>query len=336
MKINTESKYSTIQMQKLLVVVSVVLFMVKLTAWLMTDSVAILTDTLESTVNVIAGFLGLYSIILSSKPKDKEHPYGHGKVEFITSAIEGIFISMAGVLIIYEAINNLFQPHDIKKLDFGMLLIAFTAVVNYGVGQLCVKKGIKENSPLLTASGSHLKSDTYSSLGLLIGIALLWITGYKWIDSAAALIFAIFIIYTGYKIIRRGISGIMDEKDSQIIDDIVHLLNTNRHAEWIDVHNMRVIDYAGFYHIDCHLTVPYYINVNEAHVILDKLTQLFQTHFNQKVEFFIHVDGCIPSQQCSICNVANCHVREKEFTSCITWTHDNLLSNQKHTEQNEK
>jgi cation diffusion facilitator family transporter len=329
----SNSKTNPIQMQKILVAVSVALFVIKIIAWMMTGSVSILTDALESTVNVVAGFIGLYSIILSSKPKDKEHPYGHGKVEFLSSAIEGILISIAGLIIIYEAVNNLWNPHELKQLDYGLILVAITAGVNYFVGYICVKKGEKEHSPILIASGSHLKSDTYSTIGLLIGIILLMVTGYKWIDSVAAMIFAIIIMYTGYKIIRKSVSGIMDESDDAIIDEIVVVLNENRKSNWIDVHNVRVINYAGFYHIDCHITVPYYINVNEAHYILDSLTAMFTKHFDEKVEFFIHIDGCIPEKQCSICNIANCEKRLSLFTNYVPWTHDNLLSNKKHTKQ---
>lgn len=322
-------KRNSIRVQKLLVIVSVALFIIKIIAWYLTHSVAILTDALESIVNVVAGFIGLYSIILSAKPKDKEHPYGHGKVEFLSSAIEGTLISVAGLIIIYEAINNLYHPHDLQKLDYGIILIAITAVVNYAVGYYCVQKGTKEKSPILIASGSHLKSDTYSTIGLLAGIIMLMITGLKWIDSVAALIFAVIIIITGYKIIRRAVSGIMDESDEMIISEIVTVLNENRNPHWIDIHNMRVINYAGFYHIDCHLTVPYYINVNEAHVILDSLTAMLQKHFDDKVEFFIHIDGCLFSQ-CSICAVANCPVRKAAFEQHLQWTVSNILSDAKH------
>ncbi len=322
-------KNDNIKIQKILVSVSIVLFIIKIVAWVLTGSVAILTDALESTVNVVAGFIGLYSIILSSKPKDKEHPYGHGKVEFISSAIEGTLISIAGIIIIYEAINNLIHPHDLKQLDYGLILIAITALVNYLVGYYCVKKGIVNNSPILVASGAHLKSDTYSTIGLLVGLLFVIITGYKWIDSIAALIFAFIIIFTGYKIIRKSISGIMDEKDAEIIDEIVVVLNKNRNRNWIDIHNIRVINYAGFYHIDCHLTVPYYINVNEAHAILDTLTETINEHFQNRVEFFIHIDGCL-STQCSICNLSNCDKRSTHFVQTIEWTHQNIISNQKH------
>lgn len=317
-------------MQKLLVVVSVSLFILKMFAWWLTGSVAILTDALESTVNVIAGFIGLYSVMLSAKPKDQEHPYGHGKVEFISSAIEGILISIAGIIIVVEAVNNLKHPNQLEQLDYGLILVAVTAGINYVVGHLCVQKGKKENSPVLIASGSHLKTDTYSTIGLIVGLLLLMFTGYQWIDSVAAMVFALFIFYTGYRIIRRAVSGMMDERDDEIIDDIVQLLNEQRQEQWIDVHNMRVINYAGFFHIDCHLTVPFYINVNEAHTILDSLTETFRAHFHDKVEFFIHVDGCIPQRQCGICHRKDCPERLNAFTAHIPWTHDNILSNQKH------
>lgn len=330
-----KQKVNTIQMQQILVAVSVVLFVMKIVAWMLTSSVAILTDALESTVNVIAGFIGLYSIILSSKPKDKEHPYGHGKVEFISSAFEGLLISFAGLIIIYEAIDNFIHPHELKQLDYGLILIAITSVVNYFVGHLCVTKGKKENSPILIASGAHLKSDTYSTLGLLVGLGLIMITGYAWIDSLTAIIFSFIIIYTGYKIIRKSLSGMMDETDEEIIADIVKVLNENRKNDCFDVHNMRVINYAGNYHIDCHLTVPFYINVNQAHDILDTLTDLFKKHFDDRVEFFIHVDGCLFTQ-CTICNVQNCEVRKEKFVHQIAWTQENILSNKKHILNNEK
>lgn len=322
-------KNTTVGYQKVLVVVSVGLFLLKLLAWGITHSVAILTDAIESTVNVIAGFLGLYSLILSSKPKDKEHPYGHGKVEFITSALEGILIGVAGGIIIYEAIRNLSHPHSLHQLDYGIALIAFTGMVNYIVGYYCVKKGRAQNSPVLIAGGEHLKSDTYSTIGLVLGIALVMFTGNVKLDSIIALVFACIIIYTGYKIVRKSISGMMDEADETIIQECVDLLNTNRKSSWIDLHNLRVIDYAGFYHIDCHLTVPFYLNLHEAHEVLDQVTEMFRMHFKDRVEFFIHVDGCLFSQ-CNLCSITSCRVRQHDFKQHVVWTIDNIQSNQKH------
>jgi cation diffusion facilitator family transporter len=321
---------SNIRMQRLLVFVSLALFIIKFIAWYITHSVAILTDALESTVNVAAGFIGLYSIHLSSKPKDKEHPYGHGKVEFLTSAIEGILISIAGFFIIYEAYTNIKHPHHLKQLDYGLILISISAIINYLVGYACVKKGRLQNSPVLIGSGSHLISDTYSTIGLIVGIGLVMITKINWIDSLAAFIFAIVIIYTGYKIIRKAIAGIMDESDEEVINQVVEVLNKNRRPNWIDVHNLRVIDYAGFYHIDCHLTVPYYYTVKEAHEVLDSVSDVLKNYFDERVEFFIHMDACIESQ-CEICSINECSLRKFNFNQPIEWTSKLVLSNEKHT-----
>jgi cation diffusion facilitator family transporter len=322
-------KSSSIKTQQLLVFVSIALFLIKILAWYITSSVAILTDALESTVNVIAGFIGLYSIIISSKPKDKEHPYGHGKIEFISSAFEGILISVAGLIIIYEAINNFIHPHNIQKLDYGLILVAFSALINFIVGVICVKKGKKENSPVLVAGGKHLISDTYSTIGLLVGLGLMLLTGYKWIDSLAALIFAFIIIFTGYKIIRKSISGMMDEADAEIIEEVKTVLNKHKEYNWIDVHNMRIINYAGFYHIDCHLTVPFYLNINEGHDVLERLTIVLSKHFEERVEFFIHVDAC-QFYQCNICQVTECKFRKEKFIQTVEWTTEKLISNNKH------
>ncbi|MBK8846243.1 MAG: cation transporter [Bacteroidetes bacterium] len=324
-----ENKLSNIRTQKILVTITVLLFAIKITAWYVTKSIAILTDALESTVNVIAGLIGLYSLIVSSRPKDKDHPYGHGKVEFLSAAFEGLLISIAGLAIIYEAVNNLQHPHLIKQLDVGLILIIFTAVINYAVGKWCVINGKKTNSPALQASGKHLISDTYSTLGLVAGIALLMITKYLWLDSVVAIIFAMVIIYTGYKIIRQAISGIMDEADETIIEEIKNVLSEHRQPDWVDVHNMRTINYSGFYHIDCHITVPANYSIVQAHVVQENLTAVLTGHFKNRIEFFIHIDPCLTSQ-CALCIMKDCPIRQHSFVKQIEWTAENFITDQKH------
>ena len=156
-----ESSKENYNFQKLVAVVGVSLFVIKIIAWYLTNSVAILTDALESVINVIAGFIGLYSLYLSAQPRDANHPYGHGKVEFVSAAIEGTLITTAGFVIIYQAIINLRNPREIGQLDYGIALVAITALVNFGVGFFAIKKGSKNNSLALIASGKHLQSDTY-------------------------------------------------------------------------------------------------------------------------------------------------------------------------------
>ncbi len=315
--------------QKRIAIVAVVLFAVKIFAWYLTNSVAILTDALESTINVISAFIGLYSLYLSAQPKDQNHPYGHGKVEFLSAAFEGALITVAGIIIIYEAIKNLREPHEIGNLDYGIILISFTAVINFGVGYWAVKKGVENNSLALIASGKHLQSDTYSTAGILIGLLLISLTHASWLDSGVALIFALVIIYTGYKIIRDSIAGIMDEADEKLLQKLVELLQKSRGENWIDLHNLRIIKYGSTLHLDCHLTIPWYFNAHEAHHEIDILSKLVRDNFGESVELFVHTDGCLDFS-CKICSKANCLARKSEYVKKIDWTVENISSNSKH------
>ena len=134
--------------QRNVAIVGIVLFIGKLIAWKFTNSDAVFSDAMESIVNIIAGFMGLYALYLAAKPKDKEHPYGHGKVEFITSGIEGALIVFAGVVIIVQAVSSFINKNIPQQLDWGMLIVASTAVINYLMGYISYKKGVKENEKL--------------------------------------------------------------------------------------------------------------------------------------------------------------------------------------------
>ena len=317
------------RIQKWVVTIAVLLFLIKIIAYFLTRSVAILTDALESTVNVIAGFVGLYSLYIAGKPKDTDHPYGHGKAEFLSAAVEGTMIIVAGLIIIYEAIDNFIEPQNLQKLDWGILLVAITAVINYGVGFVSLRNGKKNNSLALIASGKHLQSDAFSTVGLVVGLAIIYFTGKVWLDSVVAILFAFIIIYTGYKILRSSIAGIMDEADSDLLKRLVALLNSNRRENWVDLHNLRVIKYGGQLHVDCHLTIPWYLNIAEAHQEIDSLTSLVKKELGDSVEFFVHTDPCLDFS-CPICIKSDCNVRKHPFTKRVEWTLENVLADKKH------
>ena len=306
-----------------------VLLLIKFIAYYVTHSVSILTDAMESIVNVAAGFIGLYSLSVVAKPRDRDHPYGHGKAEFLSAAIEGTMILIAGVVIIYKAVGQLIYPVDLHKIDLGIWLVATTAIINFVMGTICLRMGRKNNSLALMASGKHLQSDTWSTVGIILGLVLLYFTGYKWIDSVLAIGVSLFVIYTAYTILRRSIAGIMDEADEKLLSEMVELLNDNRQENWVDLHNLRVIKYGSILHMDCHLTVPWYLNVNEAHAEIDILAVLVRKKFNESVELFVHSDGCL-TIQCHICNKQDCPVRQHKFERRITWTLENISQNKRH------
>lgn len=324
-----KSEQQNLNVQKWVAVVSVLLLTVKFIAYYSTHSVSILTDALESIVNVVASFIGLYSLYVAAKPRDYNHPYGHGKAEFLSAAIEGTLIGSAGTIILYKAIQNLIHPVELTRIDYGIWLVAATAVVNFITGYFCLRTGKRNNSLALISSGKHLQSDTWSTVGIIAGLMLLFFTGYKWIDSTVAILSGSFIIYTGYKILRRSIAGIMDEADVKLLTRMVQVLNANRKENWVDLHNLRVIKYGSVLHVDCHLTVPWYLNVHEAHREIDALAELIRKEFGQSLELFVHSDGCLPFQ-CKICNKAGCNVRQHSFEKRINWTLENISKNKKH------
>ena len=322
-------KQHNIKLQRWVAIVSSVLLIAKFTAWYITHWVSILTDALESIVNVVAGFIGLYSLYVSAKPRDLDHPYGHGKAEFVSAAVEGTLVFSAGLLIIYNAVKQFVNPEALHELDTGIYLVGATAAVNWFMGWMALRQGKKTGSLALMASGKHLQTDTWSTLAIIAGLILISVTGLLWIDSAVAMGFALFIVYTGYKIIRSSLAGIMDEADMELLTEMVDVLNAHRSQNWVDLHNLRVIKYGNVLHLDCHLTVPWYFNVNQAHEEIDKLALPVRNRFGESLELFVHNDGCLYSQ-CSICQKSDCPVRQHPHKKTIEWTVDNILQNEKH------
>lgn len=280
-------------------------------------------------MNVIAGFIGLYSLYVAAKPRDLDHPYGHGKAEFVSAAVEGGLIVAAGIMIIYETVMNFLQENPLQKLDTGLILVGATAIINYVAGTVCIRIGKKNNSLALQASGKHLQVDTYSTVGIIAGLAIMLLTRLYWLDKVIALGMSVLVIYNGYRIIRASLAGIMDEADMQLLKRFISVLNDNRRANWVDLHNLRVIKYGPLLHIDCHLTVPWYLNVHEAHLEIDALAALIKQQLGDAIELFVHTDGCLPFS-CTICTKTDCSVRQQTMKERLDWTLENIISNQKH------
>jgi cation diffusion facilitator family transporter len=322
-------KNDKINTQWWILILGLIIMAAKFYAFYLTKSNTILSDALESIVNIIAGSLGLYSLYLSSKPRDFDHPYGHGKVEFITSAIEGTMIIVAGIMIIYKSIYSFIHPHAIQELGIGIILIAISGIINYLLGAVAVTKGKKKNSLALESSGVHLKTDAYTTLGILLGLLLIYFTKLEVLDNIIAFLIALFIIYHGYAIVKKSISGIMDEADFQLNKHVISYINANRKPEWIDVHNFRIIKYGEVIHIDCHMTMPWYNTLQESHDSMKLFEDCLQNSVSNPVETFIHIDPCVP-RSCKICEVKNCPERQFKFEHKIEWKLENITKNQKH------
>lgn len=306
------------------------LFAFKLWAWYLTGSVTILTDALESTVNVVAGFIGLFAVSLAAKPRDANHPYGHGKAEFISAAVEGALIIAASLMIFYQAVFSLIHPPAaLPSLDRGIALITITGLVNLMLGIYAVRVGRQHRSATVDAAGRHLKSDAYSTAAIIAGLLLVRFSGWLWLDAVVALVFAVVILFTGYRVLRHSLSGIMDEADLSLLQRVIDVLNEHRRDDWIDLHNLRVMHYGEVLHMDAHMTLPYYLQVQDADREIHALEGLIMEHFGSAVELFVHIDGCV-FYQCRLCSMPECPVRQSPLQERLTWTIENVMRDSKH------
>ncbi len=303
---------------------------VKFFAWWVTNSNSILTDALESIINVAGGTFGLFSLYVANLPRDRNHPYGHGKIEFISAGFEGGLIFIAGLTIIIKSVYNLFHPQELEQLGLGILIVLISGLVNFLMGLALTRRGLRIHSLVMEASGKHLQSDAYSSAGLLVGLGVIYLTGIGWLDNVVAIIFGGIILFTGFRLTRTAVAGIMDEADYHLISGIIDALRDQRHPDWIDVHNFRIIKYGMTLHIDCHLTLPWYYEIRQGHIRVKELEKAIAQRSDQPIELFIHADPCDPPTACKICQKTDCPVREAPFEAAIEWSLENFMHNDKH------
>lgn len=318
-----------IKLLSITLIISVLVMGIKVLAWLQTGSNAILSDALESIVNIVAGAFALYSVIIASKPKDKSHPYGHGKIEFLSAGLEGTLIFIAGTSILTKAIYNFWHPQPLVRLDLGLILTLISGAINYGTGLYLQRSGQRLQSLTLEADGKHLSSDAWSSAGLALGLVLIWVTGVRQLDNVIAIIMGGYILYTGYQLMRKSLAGVMDEADYALIAQLINILNKNRQPHWVDVHNFRVIKYGADLHIDCHVTLPWYFSLQEAHQSISEIEKIIGDQAENKIEIFIHADPCLTTS-CAVCNYSACTQRQHPFGRQVNWKLSNVLPNVKH------
>jgi cation diffusion facilitator family transporter len=270
--------------------IGVFLFVLKFSAWYLTKSVAVLSDALEGVINIITGLLGLYALYLATIPSDKNHPYGHGKAEFITAGAEGVMISLAGIAIAYKGVMSFIRPETLQNLDWGILLVALAGLVNFGLGWYGAQKGKANRSPALESTGKHLLSDAYTTIGVTISLVVVYFTKAYWIDGVVSFFLAILLIYMGYKIIRKALGGVMDETDVKLVQEINDVLAQNRQPDWLGFENIRVIKSGSLIHIDGIVVLPKGMTVEQAQQKLGDIQNLMTQHFGEETEtaFVVH------------------------------------------------
>lgn len=309
-------------------IVGLGMFASKMIAFLITDSSAIFSDAAESVVHVMATAMALYSIILSARPPDKSHLYGHSNIEYFSAGIEGFLILLAAGTIIYTSIERIILGIAPEKLDVGIMIIAGAGIVNVFLGFYLIRKGKETNSLALTADGKHVLTDSYTSIGVVIGLVLVLLTDFILLDPLFAIFVALNIVYTGYKLVRESVGGLMNETDTETLRELVTKLNVIKRKYWIDLHHLRFWNSADKIFIDFHLILPYYFDIKKAHLEEEFILGKIQEDFSN-AEIRIHTDYCDDSM-CKLCNYDECDVRKEKKSQSIIWDLDKLIGNPVH------
>ena len=309
--------------------VSLAIMGAKFYAYYASGSTTLLTDALESIVNVVAAAFAYYSIYLASLPRDLNHPYGHGKVEFFASGLEGVLILLAALYIFLHAWQHLYAHPELKSLDLGIMISLSSATINGILGYYLVSQGKSTHSPAIVADGKHLKLDALNGVFVVVALVITYVTNLFWIDSVASLIFASVMCWQGLNLIREAIAALMDETNPEVFQKVIQWIVSNKKQEWIDLHNLRVQQYGGDLHIDCHLTLPRYWDLNRVHDEIHEFEVTIGQVMPTDIEIFVHVDPCL-DDCCSHCPITNCQIRKQDFIKEIEWNKVNLALNQKH------
>jgi cation diffusion facilitator family transporter len=287
------------------------LMTVKFVAYFLTGSAAVLSDALESIINVVASGFALYSIYLSDQPPDTSHPYGHGKIEYFSVGFEGALIILAAVAILYNAVPAFFRAPMLAKLDLGIMLMLGTSVVNLALGLFLVRTGRRTRSMPLEADGKHLLTDLYTTVGVVGGLVLVRLTGWHGWDPLAACAVAVNIVFTGWRLVKKSFGRLMDEAEPELLGRIVDILNKNRRPDWIDIHHLRTRHYGDKVHVDFHLVVPRSLGLFEAHREAKQIEEMILTSLSEVVEVIVHVDPC-EDPLCERCSKHQCQDRSEE------------------------
>lgn len=298
------------------VLIGIGLLILKFYAYNITNSQSIFSDALESIVNVVAGIITLIVIIIAAKPADEDHPYGHGKVESMAASFEGGAILLAGLLIIIKAIEVYYRGEILTELDAGLMITIGAGVANGLLGYTIYLRGRKLHSEALRSSGTHLMTDMVTSVGVVISLVLVKFTGMMWIDPIVAIIFGFMLCTSGVKILIRSGYVLMDGLDEETLQVVASNYEKNYRSGVIDIHYTRVIRSGSFHHIDCHMVIPEFWSVAEAHKFSEEFEASFKKKYPVDAELKIHLDPC-RRVYCENCELKDCPIRQKDFMKRI-------------------
>jgi len=272
------------------VTAGILMLVLKFAAYFWTNSSAILSDAAESIVHIIAVLFAAYSLWLSSKPADEQHPYGHAKISFFSAGVEGTLIFIAAIVIIYTAIAQWVEGLALRNLDVGVAMTALAASINAGLGWYLVKVGRRRNSIILEANGKHVLTDSWTSFGVVAGLFLAWITGWLFLDPVCAMLVAINIMFSGGNLIARSVSGLMDKAEPEMQKKITDILDRECRARGISHHKLRQRFNGYSYDVDVHLLFPDDLKIKEAHRIATTIEDAIEAEIGRSAHITTHLE----------------------------------------------
>ena len=292
--------------------VSLVLLAAKFAAFLWTGSAAVLSDALESILNVFAAGVALFAIRLAQKPRDRNHPYGHGKIEFVSAAFEGGLISFAAVLIGYAAVRAFWIGPEIRELDLGLAIVLGAGIANAALGFFLLYSGRRYASIALEADGKHVLTDFWTSAAVVVALILVRVTGKQWIDPLCALLISLHLVRTGIGLLRQALGPLLDEEDDTVVRTLVDEFEAHLVPGIINVHSVRVIRSGRFHHVDAHVVVPEFWDIHTAHARAEKYERDVMRTFEPDGEIEFHIEPC-ERLYCERCSWEPCPVRVQPF-----------------------
>lgn len=253
------------------IIVSVVVFGMKLAAWWATGSVGLLSDALESTVNIVAAVVALFALRTAMKPADAMHHFGRGKAEYFSASIEGFMILLAALIIVYTAIDRIISPRDLEQIGWGLTISTVAAVINGGAALILLRAGKLHRSPVLIADGKHLMTDVWTSVGVIVGVGLVVVTGWNRLDGIVALAVGLNIIVTGINLLRSSTAGLMDKALSD--DDHLKIVNvlTKYESDEVKFHALQTREAGRQRFVLMHVLVPGAWTIQKGHDLSEEL-----------------------------------------------------------------
>jgi len=300
-------------------VAGVAIMSAKFLAWWVTGSSAIFADAAESIVNVIAAAMATYSVIVSARPPDHDHPYGRGKAESVSAGVEGALILVAAAAIIVHAGSELIRGPELERLGVGILVAGGAGLGNLALALYLVRVGRRVRSEALVADGMHVLTDVVTTVGTIAALVVVKLTGIALFDPLVALLVAANILRTGWRVVRRALGKILDEADFELLSQISSHLEAERRPEWVEVHQLRSWSSGTLLHLDVHLMLPRYLSIEEGHRIGDEFEADVARILPERSEAVVHLDPCTP-QQCSACAMAACPIRSEALDAPFRFT----------------